>query len=395
MNPPSRPAAWMDCHYLDDSAVLFCGADRSLYALNPTGAVIWTLLEEGHDETAAALELASIAGIEASRAARFVADALAQWRQRGFLADCAPPSPPRVVAPPREQLPRELPAFVARAVRSYRLLATSFTVRYQRAEDAAFVDPVLAHLVADAQQSASHIDVAHSASGLAVYQDGVACDFCAAQEELAPVVKSLVWLTAVNRADHLLNIHAGVVGDERGCVLLPAAAGSGKSTLCALMMARGHRVLSDEAALLQRGTLDVLPVPLALAIKDTGVAAVAKDLPEVRHLAIHQRHDGKRVAYLPPRNPIADSALPVHSIVFPKYTPGMATRLAPIPRALGLARLLDDCVAIPTPLSANDIGALVGWMRNIACFEMPFGQGHEAAANLVAMLAEASDRAQR
>jgi hypothetical protein len=393
IDPRPHPAPWMHRHYLDDGAVLFCASDRSLYALNPTSAVIWTLLEEGYDEASAGPELARLAGIDLPRATRFVAEALAQWTERGFLAGCTPPPPPVAPAPRAESLPSHRPEFAPVAVRTYRLLGTSFTIRYERSADATRVDPVLAHLAAAPAETSSTIDVATSGSGLAVYQDGVARDQCRGPDELAPVIKSLVWLTAVNSADHLLNIHAGVVGDDRGCILLPAASGSGKSTLCAFMMARGYRLLSDEAALLQRGTLDVVPVPLALAIKDTGIAAVAEVLPEVCGLPIHERHDGKRVAYLPPRGGSTNTSLTAHSIVFPRYVCGGGTRLEPIPRADALARLLDDCVAIPSPLTPDDIGALVEWMAGRTCYQMQFGEADEAVKQLVAVLARAPIRA--
>lgn len=386
-----RPAPWMHLHYLDDGAVVYCASDASLHALNHAGALIWSLLLEGHDEVAAGAELARIGGLAPPRAAQFVADALAQWRQRGFLAGTVPP-PPRAGPLPGAAVTAARPGFIAAAERSYRLLGTSFAVRYARASDAAHVDPVLAHLAAATTGTSVAIDVVTAADGLAVYQDGLLGDTCTGPAELAPVVKSLVWLAAVNRTDYFLNIHAGVVGDGSGCLLLPAAAGSGKSTLCALMMARGYRLLSDEVALLQRASLRVVPVPLALAIKDTGVDAIADELPEVRRLPFHPRHDGKRVAYLPPRALGGTAPLPVRSLVFPRFVAGAATCFAPLARAEALALLLEECVSMPAPLTAADVGALVGWMATLDCFRLEFGSGRAAVAALSGLLGPPPDR---
>lgn len=387
MTHGARPAPWTHLHYLDDGAVVYCAADRSLHALNRAGALIWTLLLEGYDEAAASAELSRIGSLAPARATRFVADALAQWRQRGFLEGTSPPVAPVAARRPPDLAGIACPDFAATAVRSYRLLGTTIAVRYARATDADAVDPVLSHLAAGSAATALAIDVVPAGDRLAVYQDGVLQDTCTGPDDLAPVVKSLVWLGAVNRADYFLNIHAGVVGDGDGCLLLPAAAGSGKSTLCALMMARGYHLLSDEVALLQRGSLHVVPVPLALAIKDTGIEAVARELPEVRALRLHRRHDGKRVAYLPPRGPASMASLPVRCLVFPKFEPQAATRLAPVARADALARLLDECVSMPKPLTAEDAAALVGWMTSIDCYRLDFGVGAEAVAALAHLLA--------
>lgn len=63
-----------------------------------------------------------------------------------------------------------------------------------------------------------------------------------------------------------LILHAAVVEKNGKGLILPAAPGSGKSTLCAILVANGWRLLSDEMAIidLQSGDLKALPRPISL-----------------------------------------------------------------------------------------------------------------------------------
>ena len=64
---------------------------------------------------------------------------------------------------------------------------------------------------------------------------------CSGITELAPVVKSLIWVTAVNQHEFFLDIHAGVIGDGEKCIVLPGPPGSGKSTLTAALVHAGYQ----------------------------------------------------------------------------------------------------------------------------------------------------------
>ncbi len=105
-------------------------------------------------------------------------------------------------------------------------------------------------------------------------------------------------------------MHAGVVAGPAGAILLPAPPGSGKSTLTAGLVAAGLDYFSDEVALLAEDDLAVMPFPLAMCVKDTGIDALAALFPAITALPMHTRMDGKRVVYMPPpaaRVPASDT----------------------------------------------------------------------------------------
>jgi len=75
----------------------------------------------------------------------------------------------------------------------------------------------------------------------------------------------LNWLIA-SQAHQYLMFHAAILERNGQAMMLPAAPGSGKSTLCAALMLNGWRLLSDEFGLLrpETGLLDPLPRPIPL-----------------------------------------------------------------------------------------------------------------------------------
>ena len=100
-----KPAAGVKLFYLDDAGIVFCPATQELHLLNTTAAVIWTLMEEGHDAAGAASALREMYDLDAARAAELVSIALDEWRRKSLLggAPDAESSPTVPLTPPREQ----------------------------------------------------------------------------------------------------------------------------------------------------------------------------------------------------------------------------------------------------------------------------------------------------
>ena len=76
-----------------------------------------------------------------------------------------------------------------------------------------------------------------------------------------------------SQANSWLLIHAAVVEKGGVAAILPAPPGSGKSTLCAALVNRGWRRLSDELTMvrLDDGNIDPLPRPVSLKNASIGI----------------------------------------------------------------------------------------------------------------------------
>jgi hypothetical protein len=355
---------------------------RRVVALNTTAAVIWCLLPDARDRDSLAAALAARARLGPARAGAFVDAALADWGGQGLLDGTSPPDPaPPVPGPPRRPYPAGA-RFAAE--RRYVLRRRRLAVRFTHGEDADLVHPALAHLAAGPGPADASIEVVRGpGGGVAVYADGAWASSCDAPDGLAVPVTVAVARTALAAGGYLLSVHAGVVGGPSGCVLLPAPSGSGKTTLTAALVRRGHAYFSDEVAPLAADTLEVEPFPLALCVKETGRAALARLFPEVEALPVHARSDGKRVAYLPPPAaslPAGDARRPVAAIVFPRYRPGAGCRARPLATGEALARLLGQGVGLPPAFGLAELRRLAGWIGRLPCHELAFGSPAEAAS---------------
>ena len=385
MNLADQPAAGTHLFYLDDAGVLFSETAQELHLLNTTATAIWSLLEEGHDARTVAIELQRMFQLDAVSSAQFVATALTEWRDRNLLAGFRPAvpgkSPASTAAGGDADLPvwRDGPVFEER---HYRLLSSVLRIRYSTEAQMRMVHPVIGHLeLSDSSSQAIVVDIIDIAGRLVVYRDRQPFLGCTDVTGLAPIVKSVLWVNAVNNHHYFLNIHAGVVGDGSRCVLFPARPGSGKSTLTASLVHAGFEFFSDEVALLEEGSLNVIPVPLAICVKSTGIEALADRFPILRELQVHQRSDGKLVTYMPPPpgcRPVGDHARPIAALVFPRYVHDAATSLATLAPGAALKCLLDECMAVRMRLDVDRIGALVDWISRIPCHELTYGSTEEA-----------------
>lgn len=148
-----------------------------------------------------------------------------------------------------------------------------------------------------------------------------------------------------SHAQSWLVIHAAVVERDGAAVILPAPPGSGKSTLCAALVARGWRLLSDELTLirLDDGRIDPLPRPVSL--KNGAIDVIRAWAPEA-HLSppVADTVKGTVAHMRVPRASVAraqEPALPGW-IVFPKWRAGATAELAPVPQARAHLRLAEN-----------------------------------------------------
>lgn len=146
---------------------------------------------------------------------------------------------------------------------------------------------------------------------------------------------TLNWAIA-NRSHQFLMLHAGVLANAHGAVVLPAEPGAGKSTLCAYLMHRGWRLLSDEFTLLRDESLEIFPFPRLLPIKNASIAVIREYVPEARFgPEIPGTHKGTVAHLQPPTDAIQrmhETAIP-RLMIFPRYTPGTPLEITPVPRA--------------------------------------------------------------
>lgn len=363
---------------VEDDGLVLVPRSQELYALNTTATLIWCCLEEGQARPEIVATLVETFRIEPAVAGGYLDDALALWSGWGVLRGTAPADARNRPPPPGLPLGEEMPAGIEAAIRHrrrYRLLDATASIAYGDDDSRDWIHPILAHLAIDeagGDRDALSLHVAREGDGYALYRDRRRWPGRLQLDRLGPLVKGHVWQGALAATPHTLDIHAGAVADDAGCILLPGRPGSGKSTLSAALARSGYAFLSDEVALLELPRLRARPVPLAICVKSTGWETLRRLYPELAGLRAHERDDGKIVRYVPPPIDATTGRVrhEVTRIVFPRYVPGCRTSLAPIPPVEGLRRLLRECVAAPEGLSVSAVESIIEWLGRVRFWEL-------------------------
>jgi len=369
---------------LESDLVVFCEATQRVISLNESAAFIFRALQRGAAVKEVERAIASEGLVAISESGGWVRTTIDAFRSQGMLADQSVPereiarnddgafATHRVAGMPEYELLKHV------TERRYQLLDTSAVVRFAHLAQVRLVESVIGHL-ATTRLSANTILIeihgrvlenGHMRSD--VYCDGEAVGFAPRLSMLAPIVKAALWQKAINAYDFLFYLHAGVLGLGTSCLLLPASAGSGKSSLTAALTRSGLDYLSDEVALLERTTFRVPPMPFAICVKNTGWEVIAPHYADFDKFPIHDREDGKRVRYIPPPATVPAGALPVSHIIFPRFQPEGPTALVPLARSAALGRLMEECVALRQRLDRETVDRLVRWMAGLQCFALSF-----------------------
>ena len=193
-----------------------------------------------------------------------------------------------------------------------------------------------------------------------------------------------------SQAHSWLVIHAAVIEKEGRAAILPAPPGSGKSTLCAALVNRGWRLLSDELTLvrLDDGRIDPLPRPVSLKNASIGIirdfapgAAFTRPVADtVKGTVAHMRASNESVARA------LEPALPSW-IVFPQWRAGAPATLLEVPRARAHLRLAENAFnySLLGEAGFQTVARLVEQVRTV---DFSYGVLDDAIAAFERLLAE-------
>jgi HprK-related kinase A len=195
----------------------------------------------------------------------------------------------------------------------------------------------------------------------------------------------------VGRASHQwLVVHSAVVERDGRAVLMPAIPGSGKSTLCAALVVAGWRLLSDEFALIDTATGEVVPLPRPVALKDSSIGIIQTRAPQARFGAVLAALDDRTAQHLaPPADAVARQHVRARAawLVVPKWAPGVPLALEPTSRARMLAHLADSSFNynLVGPAGFQRLADIVDASD---CYKLTYSNLDEALAGLDALAAQ-------
>ncbi|MCB1864587.1 MAG: HprK-related kinase A [Chromatiales bacterium] len=149
------------------------------------------------------------------------------------------------------------------------------------------------------------------------------------------------WCMAISGHTRFM-LHAAVLERYGRCLILPAAPGSGKSTLCAALAVSGWRLFSDEFGLIRIDDLGVVPMPRPIALKNDSIEIIRRFAPSAEFGPVFPKTRKGDVAHMRPSD-AAVRAMDVEGqpawIVFPTWQAGAATRIEAFPRGRSFLKL--------------------------------------------------------
>jgi len=180
--------------------------------------------------------------------------------------------------------------------------------------------------------------------------------------------------------NNALILHAAVVEKNGKAAILPAPPGSGKSTLCAILVASGWRLLSDEMAIinLQNGELQPLPRPVSL--KNESIELIKSFAPSCYvSPTTHDTNKGS-VAHMQVPQASAQAANQTSQpawFILPSYTPRASASLQAMTPGIALMAAIENAFNYSVQ-GAPAFHALTGLLSRLPAYRFVYSEINDA-----------------
>lgn len=364
-----------------EGCVLFRPGTRKLWTLNHIAAVIWSLavdvdITNAHDISA---RLVSMYGVSPDLAKSDTESVLRSLRAEGLLgvepSECDAAEIKSVSLGDVEYPPIRVPNGTER----YYFNTLGHLIEFCSTDQSVaseYVSALQVFAVAQADRAPDITLLIVSSSNVGgkprhdVYINGRCYSKELPEGDIVPALLGVTFTSiAESLKDHLL-FHAAVLEKDSRAFLFPGAAGSGKTTLAASLACRGYQFFGDELALLDPGNGLIAPLPLPMSIKAGAFSLLSPLYPELDHLPIYRRADGKEVKILPPvfnrALNLAERVKPA-AIIFPQYDSTVPSQIVPLGKTVTISRLVSLCSS-SRPLHEQDILAMIRLVDDTPCY---------------------------
>ena len=190
----------------------------------------------------------------------------------------------------------------------------------------------------------------------------------------------LNWCVSAHCHQYLI-FHAAVVERSGRALVLPAPPGSGKSTLCAGLIHRGWRLLSDELALIDFASCAIQPMPRPVSLKNGSIDVMRAFAPAALiGPPVHDTIKGSVAHMRPPADSVgrAMEAAQAGWIVFPRYRSEAPAALTVLPKERAVMQMANNAFNYGIH-GRRGFELLTSFVDRCGCYEFEYGNLDEAA----------------
>ena len=190
-----------------------------------------------------------------------------------------------------------------------------------------------------------------------------------------------------NNAHQYLIVHAAAVARDGFAAILPGPPGAGKSTLCAALVNRGWRLLTDEMTLIAPDTGRIHALARPVNLKNASIEVMQSYAPEaVFSRPTHDTVKGTVALMKAPADSVARVDEPARAawVVVPRYQRGAACELTPKSAADTLIELGQNAFNYSVH-GRRGFHLLADVMQRCACFHLRYSNLDEAIATFNAL----------
>ncbi|MEL6686733.1 MAG: PqqD family peptide modification chaperone [Pseudomonadota bacterium] len=361
-------------HAHQDGGLLFNGADRQLYGLDPVSGYCWLELNEGQAEADIADALVATFQLEEQTAREWVDRLKDQFDQNGLLA-CDQSSANTQEGKTEQTHVRSLPASPHTRVSSHpcQSFDLSFIV-WATIDDLQRLAPLLAPLSSALSDTRlTRFTIVEEKPGFRnVFIDETLSEADIPVEHLITVMEGIIQTQALRQSDYLIALHCALVSrttEGQGGLILAGESGSGKSTLSIAMSESGWVFGSDDLSILTRD-LTVRPAGLNPCVKDGALDIIECYHPSIRSQVSFDRF-GRNARYDAEIKQRCQEAT-VLAVIFPTYAEGAETQLERLDGGEGLQKLLAQCLNVSGDFSHGEVALLAAWHDRLDYYALPF-----------------------
>ena len=269
-------------------------------------------------------------------------------------------------------------SFVPYSCRHYLIGRKRFALSYETRLAEYCIHPPLAHL-----------EISHSENVDIHYEICNRTDISAIREKNDPEtphvfndfnrLRKRLFIKMVNAVYHKTNndwlsfVHASALTDGKQTVLLSSASGSGKSTMAALLQARGLKLVSDDFVPIDGKTRRAFPFPAAISVKEGAFDLLSPYYGNLRDITFNRyEYTHKSVRYLTPKyaEMTGLTARPVKGIVFIRYNPLASCDFTPVPSDEAL-KLFHEQAWVSG--SSEHAEVFLNWFLNLKFVRLEYG----------------------